>query len=93
MKKRIEILKEHDLGFKDIQSVIAEMGHLDGASAFIERLKKVCQVAILSDTFYEFAAPLMKQMGYPMILCHQLKNKTGFCSTDITQRWSIQKVC
>ncbi|MEA2101940.1 MAG: bifunctional phosphoserine phosphatase/homoserine phosphotransferase ThrH [Thermodesulfobacteriota bacterium] len=91
MKKRIEILKEHDIGLKDIQSVIAEMGPLDGAADFIERLKKVFQVVILSDTFYEFAAPLIRQMGYPMILCHQLIVDKKDCITGYTLRQKDSK--
>ena len=72
MKQRLRILDEHGLGLPDIQSVIAEMGPLDGANDFLEWLREQFQFVILSDTFYEFAAPLMAQLGYPTILCHQL---------------------
>jgi phosphoserine / homoserine phosphotransferase len=76
MRQRLGILDEHGLGLPDIQSVIAEMGPLDGANEFIDWLRERFQVVILSDTFYEFAAPLMTQLGYPTILCHHLETDT-----------------
>jgi phosphoserine / homoserine phosphotransferase len=72
MKKRLGILEQHDLGLPHIQSVIAGIAPLEGARAFIDRLRERFQVVILSDTFYEFAAPLMRQLGYPTLLCHRL---------------------
>ena len=73
MKKRLKILKENNLKLKDIQQVIATMHPLDGAKDFLQWLKSEFQVIILSDTFYEFAAPLMKQLDYPCLFCHQLE--------------------
>lgn len=73
MQQRLRILDENQLGLPDVQSVIAEMGPLDGAKDFLDWLKSEFQVVILSDTFYEFAAPLMKQLDYPTLFCHQLE--------------------
>jgi phosphoserine/homoserine phosphotransferase len=72
MQQRLEILAAHDLGLPDIQAVIAGMGPLEGARAFLDRLRARVQVVILSDTFYEFAAPLMEQLGRPTLFCHSL---------------------
>ncbi len=73
MKQRLRILKEHNLGLNEIQEVIATLSPLEGAKEFIDWLRERFQVVILSDTFYEFAAPLMKQLGYPTLLCHKLE--------------------
>lgn len=73
MRERLAILARHRLGLPDIQTVIAGMGPLPGAPAFLEWLRARFQVVILSDTFYEFAAPLMRQLGYPTLLCHRLE--------------------
>ena len=73
MRQRIRILDEHQLGLPDIQDVIGRMGPLEGALEFLGWLKERFQVVILSDTFYEFAAPLMRQLGYPTLLCHRLE--------------------
>jgi phosphoserine/homoserine phosphotransferase len=73
MGERLAILDRHGLGLPDIQSVIAEMGPLDGAGDFLEWLRSRGQVIILSDTFYEFAAPLMRQLGWPCLFCHALE--------------------
>ena len=72
MTGRLELLREHDLGMADIQAVIGAMAPLPGAAAFLEWARTRAQVAILSDTFYEFAAPLMAQLGHPLLLCHKL---------------------
>lgn len=72
MRYRIGILDEHGLKLGDIQDVIATMAPLDGAGAFLEWLRERFQVIILSDTFEEFAAPLMKQLGWPTLFCHSL---------------------
>jgi len=72
MRGRIEILDRKGLGLPDIQKVIAEMRPLDGAREFLDWLRGTCQVVILSDTYYEFAAPLMRQLGYPTLFCHDL---------------------
>lgn len=72
MQHRLRILKANNLGLADIQAVIAEMDPLDGAPEFLNWLRERFQVVILSDTFYEFAAPLMKKLGYPTLFCHKL---------------------
>lgn len=73
MKYRLEILTHHKLGLPDIQAVIAEMGPMPGARAFLDNLRGDYQVVILSDTFYEFAKPLMQQLGWPTLFCHSLE--------------------
>ena len=73
MKRRIKILAEHKLTLKDIQDVIATMAPLDGAKDFLAWLRARCQVIILSDTFAQFAAPLMRQLDYPTIFCNTLE--------------------
>lgn len=73
MKQRLRILDEHKLGLPDIQAVIAEIKPLDGAKEFIDWLRERFQVVILSDTFYEFSQPLMRQLGFPALLCHKLE--------------------
>jgi phosphoserine / homoserine phosphotransferase len=73
MKQRLNILDQHGLKLADIQEVIAGMGPLPGAHDFLNALRERFQVIILSDTFYDFAAPLMKQLGHPTLLCHRLK--------------------
>ncbi|MEX2470224.1 MAG: bifunctional phosphoserine phosphatase/homoserine phosphotransferase ThrH [Pseudohongiellaceae bacterium] len=72
MKQRLRLLAEHDLGLRDIQEVIASMAPLEGAQDFMEWLKERFQVIILSDTFYEFSQPLMRQLGFPALFCHRL---------------------
>jgi len=72
MRNRIAILEQHDLRLRDIQTVIRKMGPLDGAREFLAWLRGQHQVIILSDTFYEFAAPLMEQLGHPTLFCHSL---------------------
>jgi len=72
MTYRLGILEERGLGLSDIQDVIAGMGPLPGARAFLDGLRESWQVVILSDTFYEFAAPLMRQLGWPTLFCHRL---------------------
>ena len=73
MRYRIEILKEHGLGLKEIQDVIATIDPMEGAKEFLDELRSVCQVIILSDTFTQFAAPLMKKLGMPTIFCNSLE--------------------
>ena len=73
MRYRLDILREHGLGLNEIQEVIATLEPLPGAIEFVDWLRERFQVVILSDTFYEFASPLMKQLGYPTLLCHKLE--------------------
>jgi len=72
MQGRLSILKEKNLKIQDIQDVIATLSPLDGAIDFLNWLKSEFQVIILSDTFYQFARPLMKQLAYPTLFCHNL---------------------
>jgi phosphoserine/homoserine phosphotransferase len=74
MNYRLDLLRQHGLGMNEIQEVIATLKPLDGAVEFIDWLRERFQVVILSDTFYEFASPLMKQLGYPTLLCHRLES-------------------
>jgi len=73
MRYRLDILRENGLGLNEIQDVIATLEPLPGAIDFVNWLRERFQVVILSDTFYEFASPLMKQLGYPTLLCHKLE--------------------
>lgn len=78
MKQRLAILDEHGFGLKEIQAVISELDPLPGAKAFIDWLSPRFQVVILSDTFYEFAMPLMAKLGFPTLFCHKLEvNEEG----------------
>ncbi|WAJ35679.1 bifunctional phosphoserine phosphatase/homoserine phosphotransferase ThrH [Pseudomonas sp. GOM7] len=72
MQQRLRILEEHGLKLRDIQDVIATLEPLPGAVAFVDWLRERFQVVILSDTFYEFSQPLMRQLGFPTLLCHRL---------------------
>ena len=73
MQYRLDLLRQHKLGLNEIQEVIATLSPLEGAADFVNWLRERFQVVILSDTFYEFASPLMKQLGYPTLLCHKLE--------------------
>jgi len=73
MKYRLGILKEHGLGLKEIQATIATIDPMPGAKEFLDALREVSQVIILSDTFTQFAAPLMKKLGMPTIFCNTLE--------------------
>lgn len=73
MKQRLRILDEHKLGYHEIQEVIATLSPLEGAVEFVDWLRERFQVIILSDTFYEFSQPLMRQLGFPTLLCHRLE--------------------
>ena len=73
MKGRLALLAQHKLGLPDIQRVIADMGPMAGAKDFLDDLRQRFQVIILSDTFYEFAMPLMQQLGMPTLFCHKLE--------------------
>ncbi len=72
MRGRLAILERHRLGLPDIQQVIAGMGPMDGAREFLDTLRSRFQVVILSDTFSQFAQPLMRQLGWPTLFCHEL---------------------
>jgi phosphoserine/homoserine phosphotransferase len=72
MRGRLQLLAEHGLRLSDIQGVIASLRPLDGALAFLSALREFTQVIILSDTFEQFAQPLLRQLGWPTLLCHRL---------------------
>ena len=73
MKYRIDILKEHGLGLKEIQETIAKIDPMPGAKEFLDELRSFCQVIIISDTFTQFATPLMEKLGWPTIFCNSLE--------------------
>jgi len=73
MQQRLRILDQHGLGINEIQEVIATLAPLDGAREFVDWLRERFQVIILSDTFYEFSQPLMRQLGWPTLFCHRLE--------------------
>lgn len=73
MKYRIDLLKQHGLGLREVQDVIAEIDPMDGAKDFLDELRSITQVIILSDTFEQFATPLMKKLNWPTIFCNTLE--------------------
>ncbi len=78
MNQRLQILNDHNLGLSEIQEVITTLKPLTGAKEFLDWLKERFQVVILSDTFYEFSQPLMRQLGFPTLFCHHLEvDKAG----------------
>lgn len=91
MRGRIDILRERGLGLPDIQEVIAEMRPLAGAREFLDWLRMQFQVVILSDTYYQFAAPLMRQLGHPTLFCHELVVEPGGRVRDYRLRMPDQK--
>ena len=91
MRKRLGILAEHGLGLADIQAVIGELTPLEGAPDFVDWLRERFQVVILSDTFYEFASPLMRQLGFPTLFCHKLVIDAQGRVADYTLRQSDPK--
>ena len=91
MNYRLDLLRQHGLGMNEIQEVIASLKPLDGAVGFIDWLRERFQVVILSDTFYEFASPLMKQLGYPTLLCHRLESDANGAVTNYKLRQANPK--
>ena len=91
MKGRLALLAQHKLGLPDIQKVIAEMGPMPGAKAFLDGLRERFQVIILSDTFYEFAMPLMRQLGMPTLFCHKLEANAAGVVVNYHLRMPEQK--
>ena len=93
MRRRIEILRRHRVRLKDIQRVISSMSPLPGAKSFLSQLRRQRQVVILSDTFYEFAMPLMKKLGYPTLFCNRLEvDSRGFIAGyDLRQKNGKEK--
>jgi len=91
MKGRLAILDQHGLKLPDIQEVIATLSPLEGAKAFLDELRALTQVIILSDTFEEFAQPLMRQLGWPTIFCHKLDVDAAGRIVNYTLRQPNQK--
>ncbi len=91
MRQRLDICEANGLGIGDITEVIAELRPLDGAGDFLDWLREKSQVVILSDTFYEFAQPLMRKLGFPTLFCHRLKIDGGGKITGFELRMPDQK--
>lgn len=92
MQYRIDILKEHGLGLKDVQDVIATIDPIPGAKEFLDQLCEETQVIIISDTFKEFAKPLMKKLGWPTIFCNSLVVSEAGEITGFTMRIEQSKL-
>jgi len=91
MRQRLDLLDRHGLGLAAIQDVIADLVPLPGAAEFLDWLRERFPVIILSDTFYEFAAPLMRQLGWPTLFCHRLEVDPGGRVTGYRLRQRDQK--
>jgi phosphoserine / homoserine phosphotransferase len=91
MRFRLELLRRHGLGLPDIQKVIRELGPEPGAKDFLDALRTRYQVLILSDTYYEFAMPLMAQLGMPTLFCHRLETDARGFVTNYRLRMPDQK--
>ena len=92
MKFRLDILREHGLGLKEIQNVIATLDPLFGAKEFLDKLRAVTNVVILSDTFEQFAKPLMKKLGWPTLFCNELIVSDDGMITDYKMRCEKSKL-
>lgn len=92
MRWRLGILKEHGLGIKEIQEVISRIDPLPGAKEFLDKLRKETQVIILSDTFEQFAKPLMEKLDWPMIMCNELVIDSDGIITDFKMRCEHSKL-
>lgn len=92
MKFRLDTLKEHGLKLKDVQNIIATIDPLPGAKEFLDRLRTETQVIILSDTFTQFAAPLMKKLNYPTLFCNELVVGDDGTIEDIRMRCEQSKL-
>lgn len=92
MKWRIEILKKHGLGLKEIQDVISKIDPLPGAKEFLDTLRTKCQTIIISDTFSQFAGPLMKKLGFPTIFCNELIVEPNGTISDFKMRCPQSKL-
>ena len=91
MQYRLDILKEHGLGLKEIQETIAKIDPMPGAKEFLDELRSFCQVIILSDTFEQFATPLMKKLGWPTIFCNTLEVRRDGSITGYKMRCEKSK--
>ena len=91
MNFRLDLLRKHNLGLPDIQKVISEMGPMPGAREFLDQLRERYEVIILSDTFYEFAHPLMRQLAWPTLFCHSLETDANGVVVNYRLRMPEQK--
>jgi len=91
MRYRLRLLDAHGLTLPDLQAVIATMAPLPGAKDFVDWLERNFQLVVLSDTFYDFARPLMVQLGFPVLFCHTLVTDAGGRITDYRLRLPNQK--
>jgi phosphoserine/homoserine phosphotransferase len=91
MRHRLDLMAEHNLGIDEISAAVATMRPLDGAEAFLEGLRERFQVVILSDTFYDITKPLMRQLGWPTLLCHALQIDGGGALVDYRLRLDDHK--
>ena len=92
MRYRMDLLDKHGLGLKEIQEVIAKIDPMEGAKEFLDALRAKTQVLILSDTFYEFAMPLMKKLGYPTLMCNKLEADANGKITGYKMRCAQSKL-
>ena len=92
MKYRLNILKEHGLGLKEIQETIEKIDPMPGARAFLDELRELGQVIIISDTFTQFAKPLMKKLGWPTIFCNELEVAEDGEITGFRMRIELQSI-
>lgn len=92
MRYRLDILREHNMGIKQIQDVIATLEPMEGAREFLDELRDITQVVVLSDTFEEFAAPLIKKLGRPTIICNSLVIDDDGMITDYKMRCEQTKL-
>ncbi len=86
MQYRLDILRKHNLGIKEIQETISKMDPIPGAKEFIDELKSITQVIIISDTFEQFAQPMMKKLGWPTLFCNSLEIAEDGTITDYKMR-------
>ena len=92
MRYRMDLLDRHGLGLREIQDVISRIDPFEGAKEFLDALRARTQVLILSDTFYEFAMPLMKKLGYPTLMCNQLEADASGKITGYRMRCAPSKL-
>ena len=92
MRYRMDLLDKHGLGLKEIQAVIAKIEPFEGAREFLDALRAKTQIVVISDTFYEFAMPLMKKLGYPTLMCNKLEADANGKITGYKMRCAPSKL-
>lgn len=92
MRYRMDLLDKHGLGLKEIQAVIAKIEPFEGAREFLDALRAKTQVVVISDTFYEFAMPLMRKLGYPTLMCNKLEADANGKITGYKMRCAPSKL-